>query len=165
MNKTLVMQGPALHGVVPESATRSGLSFTEALLPLLVGGLSYLCARSTHTQMFQWFEALGVLDVVLSLRSFFGSAVQFIPASLLLSLPAALWSYSVVAWMGWVWRGRTGAERGVWVGVAACLGPTSEIMQASGLISGTFDPIDLLLYSIANLLALLRIRPGGHDAS
>jgi hypothetical protein len=60
---------------------RIKLSFLtlHVLLPILIGGLVYICWRDPALLMFKWFRVLGVEPLVLQLRLATTSARQSLP--------------------------------------------------------------------------------------
>lgn len=130
---------------------------TEFLLPMFVGGLLYLLWRPPMLLMFDWTYDLGLSAPLAAIREFMSPLGRRLPASLLFSLPAAMWSYSIITWIRWSWRGCIGVEARIWILVAACVGPLSEILQAVGALPGTFDRTDLVAYTAASILGVLRI--------
>ena len=125
--------------------------------PLVFGGLMYLLWRSPSLLMFSWIEHLGITPYIQALRAGTATLILSIPKWIVMSLPGGLWNYSLVSFTGWVWRDEACPERLVWLLTASALGPLSEVGQAMGLVPGTFDSIDLIIYVMGGLLALSKV--------
>lgn len=137
------------------------VSVQDWLAPVCFGGLVYLLWRSSNLTMFTWLQAIGGAEVVAEIRLLASPLILEIPRWILFSLPAALWSYSIVAWVAWSWRDVSASEASAWIAGAALLGPVSELLQGFGVVPGTFDWVDLYSYTAANALALARVTRGG----
>ena len=64
------------------------------LLPILLGGFIYILLRSSSLLMFQWFESIGILEIVLSFRNISIGLKTSVPSWFYYSLPDGLWVYS-----------------------------------------------------------------------
>ena len=135
----------------------------HVLLPLLFGGSAYLLWRPSSLLMFAWLDQLALTGCIRPAREWGAAIAASVPAWLVMSVPAALWSYAVVSWIGWVWGDEPSAEGKCWMLAASMLGPLSELGQRLQWVPGTFDPVDLVFYFVGVLLAVLRIScPEGH---
>jgi len=130
----------------------------HVLVPLLLGGMVYVLFRRESLLMFRWFEALGLGRSVAWLRAQAGTAGERLPRCAVMSLPAALWLYSLTAWVRIVWRKSGGNGLRVWLLVALAMGAGSEAAQLLGALPGCFDPVDLALYLFAFLSAAVIVR-------
>lgn len=115
-----------------------------AVLALAVGGAIYLLWRNDSLVMFQWAEAIGILSFIHSARAKVEALGTIPPTWVLLSLPTALWSYSLGASLGCIWLGYRPALIGTYL-LVVFLGPVGELGQLTTLIPGTFSAPDLVL--------------------
>ena len=137
---------------------RIKLSFVtlHVLLPILIGGLVYICWRDPALLMFKWFRVLGVEPLVLQLRLATTSARQSLPDWFVYSLPDGLWVYALTAFMTRVWSGSPSSPvKTGWLSVGLLLGAGSELGQLAGVVPGTFDLTDFLFYLFAAAIAFL----------
>jgi hypothetical protein len=128
----------------------------HVLLPLVAGGLVYICWRDPNLLMFKWFGALGLEPSIESLRIATSAAQTAVPHWLIYSLPDGLWVYALTALMVLLWRGTdTLPVKMFWLSMGLLLGAGSELGQLAGVLPGAFDPIDLLVCLVAPAAALL----------
>jgi hypothetical protein len=128
----------------------------HVLLPLVAGGLVYLCWREPNLLMFKWFGSLGLEPLITSLRAATAAAQTTVPSWLIYSLPDGLWVYALTALMILLWRHTDSlAVKMFWMSTGLLLGAGSELAQLAGILPGAFDPIDLLVCLIAPAAALL----------
>lgn len=119
----------------------------HVLLPIFVGGFIYIIFRSKSLIMFQWFELIGISDLIQSIRNNFYHFKASIPQWLYFSIPDALWVYSFTSTILLIesnWK-----VLKFWLLVPFVLGPLIEIFQFFKLFPGTFDLLDLLFTCIA----------------
>jgi hypothetical protein len=81
------------------------------------------------------------------------------PAWLLGHASDALWAYAMGAFVTVLWRDGSPAARRTWTGVAYAAVVLAEVAQRFGWLPGTFDPLDLLVASVAFGLAVLVTSP------
>ena len=120
------------------------------ILPLLIGGLTYILFRADSLLMFRWFDTIGLQQVIETARQFIGHSR--LPAWTIFSLPDALWIFSFTSLMLIIWRDKFSAQSIFWLCIAPTVGLLSEIGQGFHFIRGTFDPMDLTLILIASIL-------------
>jgi hypothetical protein len=126
----------------------------HVFLPLCLGGLIYLLWRPSSLRMFGWLRAFGLYPSAVSFRAIAAPLFPYIPNWVVYSLPGGLWAYAMVAWIAIVWREDDRSVRFVWLGIAAVIGPLSELLQLWGLLPGVFDTLDLICYLVGGLAAL-----------
>jgi hypothetical protein len=125
------------------------------LVPLLVGGVVYVCWRDPNLLMFKWFGALGLERSIESLRAV-TAAGQGLPHWVLYSLPDGLWVYALTALMVLLWRGtKSLPAKAFWLSLGLLLGAGAELGQLAGLLPGAFDRVDLIVCLIAPAAALV----------
>lgn len=150
-------EGHGGQGVGVTGGTLSASSFplvatlAHVILPLGVGILVYLGYRPRTLLVFDWLAAMSMSFVGEALRSL-GRQIA-LPEWMIFVLPGALWSYSLTACMALLWRDKPRSSP--WVLSALPLGAGSEILQAMGLMPGTFDARDLISYLVSVPLAFL----------
>jgi hypothetical protein len=122
-------------------------------LPLFIGSAIYILCRPTTLKVFDWLSSFGLADTVAHVRKIARPMRLWLPHFVVFNLPAALMTFSFIAWIRIVWRGQRCRARLFWLTVALCIGPLSEFSQRAGLLRGTFDLGDLALYFLAGALA------------
>jgi len=125
-------------------------------LPILLGGVIYVCWREPNLLMFTWLRALGLESIVERLRFLAAPARNFIPHWMIYSLPDGLWVYALTAFTLLVWRDTDSSwMRVLWCSLGFLLGAGIELGQLAGIVPGTFDYGDLIVCLIAPAAALL----------
>jgi hypothetical protein len=137
---------------------RKSFLLLHVALPILAGGLIYVCWRDPNLMMFRWFRALGWEPIVLQLRRATAAGMTTLPFWFVYSLPDGLWVYALTAFMGHVWSGsRARVVRIAFLGAGPVLGAGSELGQLARLVPGSFDWTDLVFYLAAGALAFLAV--------
>lgn len=113
---------------------------------LLVGIAIYMLFRSRQHLGFMVVDAVGLGNVVDELRQ----SVAFIhlPDFVRYCLPDGLWTTSYILFADHANRHSTLRSRIAWTSVIPIIGIASELMQASHILPGHFDPLDLVSYSL-----------------
>ena len=127
------------------------------ILPLIIGGLIYLTYRTDTLKMFGWFEYIGLSNTVDLFRSNQFLQSLTVPNWIKFSLPDALWLFSFNYILLTLWDFNVTRQSIFWLILAPTVGLFSEIGQLAGIIPGTFDIVDLVLLSIATIIAFLSI--------
>ena len=109
-----------------------------------LGGALYVLFRSRGLLMFALAEKLGLTPLISTSRE--GVAHVHLPEFVVYSLPAGLWSAAFVVLMDGLFSQSSLRKRLLWASVIPLVGTVSELMQACGLLPGTFDVADLLCY-------------------
>lgn len=122
---------------------------------LLVGGLIYILFRTSSLKMFAWYETIGLSSLTIALRKLTFPFAPKIPEWILFSLPDGLWIFSYVSLMLCIWNNTVSFKNLFWILIIPFLAIGSEIGQGLGLIPGTFDLADLLLYILGMTLPFL----------
>src|SRR5690606_36662183 len=125
----------------------------HVLLPIFVGGLIYLLFRSKSLIMFNWFDTIGILDLIQTFRNYFIGIKEIVPIWVNYSLPDALWVYSFTSTI-LLFESNWKVLK-FWLLVPFLFGPLIEIFQLFRLFPGTYDPSDLLFTSIAFITRIL----------
>jgi hypothetical protein len=122
----------------------------NSVLPLLVGGMIYVCWRGDGLLMFDWFRRAGLDAWVVQLRAAAAPAGSLMPRWVVFSLPDALWVYAMTAFLAATWLDADRrAFRVGWISLACLLGAGAEVGQLAGVVPGTFDPADFSLCLLA----------------
>ena len=113
---------------------------------LACGCTIYLLFRCKSLNIYQWCAALGLSNIIDSLRY----AVQDwnIAEWLRFSLPDGLYCAAYILIMDAIWQNDDSFIKHCVIAVVPAITITSEILQFGGLVKGTYDFCDLLLYSI-----------------
>lgn len=116
------------------------------IITLLIGGLIYVLFRSSSLLMFSWYKNIGLDGVLNGLRKSTIPFAENIPEWILFSLPDGLWIFSYVCLILFIWKNSVSLKNLFWILIIPILAIGSELGQFFGLITGTFDLTDLLLY-------------------
>lgn len=142
-----------MHSLPRRSLAQLLVWSLNVALPLVVGSLIYITLRVDPPQVLSPFSLSVSLTQSGSLSTFVGS------------LPSFLWTYALVAALRLVWRedGANLCRTFTWIAVA--VGIAYEVGQATGLLQGTFDVLDLLFTIIGAALAAITVSEVNvHDA-
>lgn len=120
---------------------------------LLLGTLIYLAARPTSLYVFTWLDYLGLHRAAIDVRNWFSTGAAHFHGWLLWSLPAGLWVFSGTLAMRVIWWRDKSWGGYLWFSTIPLLGIVSELGQL-GVVPGTFDPVDIVTYGMASLIAV-----------
>ncbi|MNY85591.1 hypothetical protein D3C78_17780 [compost metagenome] len=118
-------------------------------MPIIVGSLIYVLFRDSSLLVFVWLDAVGLTNLVESIRS--NITFQLHPI-ILHSLPDGLWTYSFAYVMYIVWSNHKTPIRHIFISLAPFIGVSSEFGQLFGVVPGTFDIVDVFFYTLAGIL-------------
>lgn len=127
-------------------------------LPLILGGLIYLTYRTDALLMFVWFNKTGLSDQINFLRTNEQLQNLIIPDWVKFSLPDALWLFSFTYVLLILWDFKINRQSAFWLFLVPIIGLFSEIGQSIGIISGTYDMVDLTLLLIATALPFFQLK-------
>lgn len=119
-------------------------------IPLLLGGCIYIFFRSLDIKMFEWFNTIGIIEIILNLREVAQSNIN-LNSWILYSLPDGLWTYSFTSSMIILWRNNDQLGK-AFIYLPLMLSVLSELLQYFEIISGTFDWNDLFVVLISFLI-------------
>lgn len=119
----------------------------HVLLPMLLGASIYVFLREQPVLFIQYLPALQYLAIESSDGFYQHSWVLF-------NLPDGLWLYSFTSFLCLVWADRLGTCI-VYCLLALAVAVGSEMLQRTGQINGTYDPVDILSYCVGFFLALI----------
>ena len=129
--------------------------FFGHLLTLLIGGVIYLAFRTDSLLMFKWFSAASIDTPIELIRGMTLTAKNSLPDWFLFSLPDGLWIFSYTSLVLLIWRNKINRENFFWIAIIPILIILSELGQLFNIVPGTFDLIDVLLYSLGAILPIL----------
>lgn len=129
----------------------------HSIFPLFIGGSIYLLFRPDVLLMFRWVETLHFAGPIGALRENTISYVDQIPAWCLFSLPAACWTYSLMASFRLLWQDGPSPQRRYWLCVAVTFAISSEIGQLTGYIPGHFEALDIASTIVAIVFACITV--------
>ena len=129
------------------------MALTVAVVMLIVGGAIYLLFRTKRLVMFHVTDSLGLTDTIDGWRK--AAAGISLPEWSVYVLPNALWAGAYVMTTDTILRNHHRTTRLVAAGVIPLLGIGGELMQAAGLIPGTFDWLDIAAYALPYLIYIL----------
>lgn len=120
------------------------------VLLLAAGGLTYILFRPAETLLIRLAGWLGMAGEMGRWRE--AAAGLAPPEWVVCSLPAGLWALSYVLIIDSLTQGQPWKGRAVAISFVPLIGVGSELMQAFGLLPGTFDWLDLLFYLLPMLI-------------
>ena len=116
------------------------------MLLLFMGGMIYVLYRPQTLLLFHVAGGLGMTELIGQWRQM---ATAWHPAAFTIyCLPAGLWALSYVLIVGTLAQCLPAIRRWVAVAFIPLLGIASEVLQALGIVPGTFDWTDLTLYAL-----------------
>jgi peptidoglycan/LPS O-acetylase OafA/YrhL len=115
----------------------------------VLGVVVYLAFRAPDVPVVAWMPR----SVTAACRDTVGRLP--LPRVLAGSLPDALWAWAFGASLALVWRRRSWREKAPWLAAGAALALGTELGQALGLMSGTFDVLDLVALGVGYVLGVI----------
>jgi hypothetical protein len=149
------VESAAMDTALRESVRRTAL---HVVLPLAIGGFVYLVWRPDSLLLFWWANSLHLLEALQRFRAAITTVVPHLPAPVSYSLPTALWAYAMVSAILVVWRGSHTPIAVAWCSLATALAVGPELAQWAGVLSGTFDFVDLSTSTAAVVIAICHYR-------
>ena len=125
------------------------------ITPLLVGSLIYILFRSSSLKMFYWFKSLNLLNIITELRQLTLIYYNTLPGSVLFALPDGLWLFAYVSLILHVWNNSIDTKSIIWVLLVPYIAIISEFGQLFGIIPGTFDFLDIIMYILGTTLPFI----------
>lgn len=131
----------------------------HVVMPLVIGGVVYVCWRDPSLVMFDWFSFLGVGSVLDQLRQITLPYGKLLPGWAIYSVPDALWVYATIMFMDCIWiRSETRSfNRRLWLASGPLLVIAIELGQLAGIVHGTFDLFDIAFSGAASCVAMVFI--------
>lgn len=125
------------------------------LITLLISGLIYILFRSSSLLMFYWYNTLGIKNCLKNIRNYTIPLSNKSPEWIIFSLPDGLWIFSYVSFMLLIWKNTISKQSIFWILAIPIIAISSEIGQFLGLVIGTFDITDLILYILGVILPFI----------
>ena len=126
---------------------------------LLAGSLIYILFRSDTLVFFTWIEYFQNLNkFIFYLRSFTVDFATFFPLWFIYSLPDGMWVSSYIFLLLMIFDFKIKRNNSLLIFLIPIIGLLSEIGQYFGLVSGTFDYLDILLYLCCSIIPLVILK-------
>ena len=119
------------------------------VLFLLCGCIIYLLFRSKTLYIYVWCKSLGLANTIDSLR--LAVCNWQISEFIRFSLPDGLYCAAYLLIIDAIWHQEKGRMKYILLALIPVITTGSELLQAIGLVRGTFDVSDLLCYSLPPL--------------
>lgn len=129
------------------------VEFITAFVALAIGGLIYVLYRSDNLLMFEWFQRIGISNIIRDMRE--NTETQNLYGWVKNSMPAGLWLLSYLFVIDSIWWREKHTIYYIFIYVLPFLAICSEFLQFFGIMPGTFDISDLLSYVLAFLLFII----------
>ncbi len=118
----------------------------------------YILFRSEHLMVNSWVlnNQLGSVFGKIRYQTF--QILETVPKWIIYSLPDALWLMSFGLILQLIWINETKRIRIIWTVVPCSIAVLWELFQATYLVNGTFDLVDLLFYFLSTLLLINNLK-------
>ena len=123
---------------------------------LVAGGLIYTLFRPTTLLGFRLTDAIGLSPLINNWRT--ALATQQPAPFIVYCLPNGLWSAAFILIMDRLFAHQPLRQRLCWTAVIPGIGIAAELLQAVGIVPGTFDWLDILCYAVPYLVYVGIIR-------
>jgi hypothetical protein len=114
------------------------LSLALAGSSLILGAMLYVMLRSADPVFFRWIRFLGFGDKLTNLREHSLTWVHIFPSWFIYSLPNGLCAFAYTLIVFAIWLGSSFWVRYIWYATIPLLVFGFELLQLTGIISGTF---------------------------
>lgn len=129
---------------------RQWLQILTGIILLMAGGMIYLLFRPTTLLGFWLTDAVGLSPFISGWRS---SMETRQPADFVVyCLPNGLWAAAYILIIDRVFASQPLRQRLYWTAAIPLIGIAAELLQAVGIVPGTFDWLDVLCYSMPYLI-------------
>ena len=129
---------------------RHRLQILAACVLLLVGGLTYMLFRPTTLLGFRLTDAFGLSPLISGWRT--AMAAQQPDPFTVYCLPNGLWSAAFILIVDRLFARQPVRQRLYWAALIPTIGIVAELLQAAGIVPGTFDWLDILCYAVPYLI-------------
>ena len=120
---------------------------------LTVGSLTYIRYRSESLLMFDWFRDIGLAEYIDNFRN--KAEMPNMYGWVKYNMPAGLWLFAYMFVIDSIWGKDKNNVYMYFLYALPLLAIVSEFMQYVGMLSGTFDFMDLLSYVSSIFLFIL----------
>lgn len=131
------------------NAKRSTMIAAFSILSMTIGGLIYVLWRPVTLNMFSWFSAIGLSQIVDTMRIWADVYYHFLPKWIYFSAPQALWLFSGCLAIHLVWLDVRSQQEQFWMVSVFLMAFGGELGQFVGIVQGTFDLVDITLVVLA----------------
>ena len=135
---------------------RQRLQILAGVILLVAGGLIYTLFRPTTLLGFRLTDAIGLSPLINNWRT--ALATQQPAPFIVYCLPNGLWSAAFILIMDRGFAHQPLRQRLCWTAVIPGIGIAAELLQAVGIVPGTFDWLDILCYAVPYLVYVGIIR-------
>ena len=135
---------------------RQRLQILAGVILLVAGGLIYTLFRPTTLLGFRLTDAIGLSPLINNWRT--ALATQQPAPFIVYCLPNGLWSAAFILIMDRLFAYQPLLQRFCWAAVIPGIGIVAELLQAVGIVPGTFDWLDILCYAVPYLVYVGIIR-------
>ena len=135
---------------------RQRLQILAGVILLVAGGLIYTLFRPTTLLGFRITDAIGLSPLINNWRT--ALATQQPAPFIVYCLPNGLWSAAFILIMDRLFAHQPLRQRLCWTAVIPGIGIAAELLQAVGIVPGTFDWLDILCYAVPYLVYVGIIR-------
>ena len=129
---------------------RQRLQILAGIILLVAGGLIYTLFRPTTLLGFRLTDAIGLSPLINNWRT--ALATQQPATFIVYCLPNGLWSAAFILIMDRLFAHQPLRQRLCWTAVIPGIGIAAELLQAVGIVPGTFDWLDILCYAVPYLV-------------
>jgi len=133
---------------------RRTCSLVVASLPLMAGALVYILFRKSDILVFRWLNALGLGDIIITIRLAVSPVASLLPDWVIYSLPNALWIISYLLFLFLIWHKTFDRNNAFWVFSIPLVSIVSEYLQLLNVIPGSFDYHDIFAYILGSVIPL-----------
>ena len=113
---------------------------------LMLGCVIYLLFRSKTLNIYQWCLSLGLSNKVDYARAFVHD--WNMPDLIIFSLPDGLYCTAYILIMDAIWQDNNNLIKHFIISLVPAITIISEVLQYLGVVKGTYDFFDLLLYAV-----------------
>lgn len=129
----------------------------HVILPILFGGIIYVCFRTKRLILFDWLDFVGLNQIVDIIRDYSTPIAAYLPEQFIYSLPAGLWLYSFISFNILTWKKVNNGIRILWFWIPIIISILSEIFQYNGLLRGTYSNTDIVYYVFFAILSYVNL--------
>ena len=129
---------------------RQRLQILAGVILLVAGGLIYTLFRPTTLLGFRLTDAIGLSPLINNWRT--ALATQQPAPFIVYCLPNGLWSAAFILIMDRLFSHQPMRHRLCWAALIPAIGIAAELLQAVGIVPGTFDWLDILCYAVPYLV-------------